>query len=380
MLLPINIFLTVCVCVVVLITRELIYNKTDHFFKKYIGIVYLFGIFIQINIGFIVNYTDLSLHYFYLFPVEIFFLSIIYEFLIAKSHYNKRLSLTYALVSVLLTIIYFAFIYFVPKIESYWTVAQSIKTFFVICIFAQLFKNYIYIGKKYRFKEKQFALRFVSLLIVCFYVIFILVGLLLNQIDIGVVFVSKTVFCILTIMFLSQAIYDYFKVKKELNVQENLFVEVDNATVEIDAESTSLTITDHRVQEKSSVKKYEKSRLKAHEIEKIKLAIDDELIVNKAYLNPDLSLQKLSNKLNITSHNISQVFNLSYQSNFKDYVNKLRCDYAVKLLKDSSEKHIIEIAYESGFNSKTSFYRAFNKNYNVNPTEYKLILDQKKQF
>ena len=51
---------------------------------------------------------------------------------------------------------------------------------------------------------------------------------------------------------------------------------------------------------------------------------------------------------------------------------------AVKLLKDSSEKHIIEIAYESGFNSKTSFYRAFNKNYNVNPTEYKLKLDQKK--
>src|SRR5690606_2663132 len=133
-------------------------------------------------------------------------------------------------------------------------------------------------------------------------------------------------------------------------------------------------ITDHRVQEKSSVKKYEKSRLKAHEIEKIKLAIDDELIVNKAYLNPDLSLQKLSNKLNITSHNISQVFNFSYQSLLNNYVNNVRFDYAVNLLYDSYEKHIIEIAYERWFNSKISLYRAINKNYNVNPTESKLYL------
>src|SRR5690606_18321663 len=78
MLLSIDIFLIVCVCVIVLITRDFIYNKSDSFFRRYIGILYIIGVLIQINIGFVVNHLDINHHYFYLFPVEVFFLIFFY--------------------------------------------------------------------------------------------------------------------------------------------------------------------------------------------------------------------------------------------------------------------------------------------------------------
>lgn len=381
MLLSIDIFLIVCVCVIVLITRDFIYNKSDSFFRRYIGILYIVGVLIQINIGFVVNHLDINHHYFYLFPVEVFFLSMIYEYLIAIPHYNRKLSSIYASSTIFASVLYFGTIGLIPNNESYWLIAQIVKALFVIGVFAYLFKNYIFLFKKYQFKYRNFAFNFVSLLLVCFYFIFILVGLLLNRLDVQVLFFSKSVFTIITLCLIVKAIYDNISTKKQIQSPVMKEAEENQGDESVTTERLpSITVKEAVVSPHVPIKKYEKSRLKAYEIEKIKLAIDDELIVNKAYLNPDLSLQKLSNQLNITSHNISQVFNLSYQSNFKDYVNKLRCKHAVELLQDSNDKHIIEIAYESGFNSKTSFYRAFNKNYNVNPTEYKLILNQKKQF
>ena len=59
------------------------------------------------------------------------------------------------------------------------------------------------------------------------------------------------------------------------------------------------------------------------------------------------------------------MFHKHMNVNLTEYINIARVNYARKLL--SSDKSIAEIAYESGFNSLNSFYRAYKKVYGTPP-------------
>lgn len=56
--------------------------------------------------------------------------------------------------------------------------------------------------------------------------------------------------------------------------------------------------------------------------------------------------------------------------NVSDYVNHLRAEYAVKLMKEKPLLSIEAIAEESGFSSRSTFYRAFYKVFGMTPTQY----------
>ena len=66
------------------------------------------------------------------------------------------------------------------------------------------------------------------------------------------------------------------------------------------------------------------------------------------------------------------MINESFHQNFYDFVNTYRIKESKRLLKDpESEKYkIISIAYDSGFSSKSSFYKAFKKSTGITPGEY----------
>lgn len=91
----------------------------------------------------------------------------------------------------------------------------------------------------------------------------------------------------------------------------------------------------------------------------------------KYYLEPDLSLGKLSDKLEIPSRYLSQIINQYKKQSFYDYINGLRTDHACQLLLNPNGKTIQEIFFESGFNSKTSFNTAFKKHLGLTPSQYK---------
>ena len=93
--------------------------------------------------------------------------------------------------------------------------------------------------------------------------------------------------------------------------------------------------------------------------EKIEKAMRNE----KLYTQPDLSIEKLSAHLDLPEHEVSQVINSSFRMNFFNFVNSYRLEYAMELLRNSSEhkKTMLEIAFESGFNSKSTFYTYFKK-------------------
>lgn len=99
-----------------------------------------------------------------------------------------------------------------------------------------------------------------------------------------------------------------------------------------------------------------------------KLMIEEEL-----YLDPQLSLEVVSTKLDISANYLSQIVNNHSQYSFADYVNTQRIALAKQLLIDPEfNKYTIQsIALETGFNSKSSFYSAFKKATDRTPTAYK---------
>ncbi|MCX7987064.1 MAG: helix-turn-helix domain-containing protein [Bacteroidales bacterium] len=92
----------------------------------------------------------------------------------------------------------------------------------------------------------------------------------------------------------------------------------------------------------------------------------------KPYLDPEINLTKFSSALDACSHNISLTINTRYNMNFFDFINYHRVEDAKKMLTKLDELGItIEaVGYDCGFNSKSSFYRAFKKFTGVTPSEF----------
>ena len=94
---------------------------------------------------------------------------------------------------------------------------------------------------------------------------------------------------------------------------------------------------------------------------------------DKPYLNKNLSLNLLADKLNSRTHIVSYVINTYYNVNFYNYINNFRIDYCKTLLKNPKKQHLsIEgIALEGGFGSKSTFNTLFKKQSGITPTQYK---------
>ena len=93
----------------------------------------------------------------------------------------------------------------------------------------------------------------------------------------------------------------------------------------------------------------------------------------KPWLENDLRLPKLAKIVGTPTHHLSQVINEQFNLNFFDFVNKYRIEEAKKLILDEKTKHFtfLRIAYDVGFNNKTSFNSAFRKHAGMTPTEFR---------
>jgi AraC-like DNA-binding protein len=89
------------------------------------------------------------------------------------------------------------------------------------------------------------------------------------------------------------------------------------------------------------------------------------------YLDPDLTLEKLSNMLQVDSKRLSNFFNAGLSTTFRSYINDRRLGAACRGLLETPDTTILEIAFASGFNSKTSFNTLFIKAYGMSPREYR---------
>ena len=92
----------------------------------------------------------------------------------------------------------------------------------------------------------------------------------------------------------------------------------------------------------------------------------------KPYLNPELTLSDLAEKLKTNTSILSQVINTGFDKNFNDFVNEYRVETFKQKMKTPQYQHytMLAVAFDCGFNSKTTFNRAFKKLTNSMPSEF----------
>ncbi len=91
------------------------------------------------------------------------------------------------------------------------------------------------------------------------------------------------------------------------------------------------------------------------------------------YQNPNITLELVSEELNISSGYLSQIINKVAKKNFSDYINTYRVEEIKKMLVNTEfDKYsLLAIGLEAGFNSKSTFYTVFKKHVGLTPKQYK---------
>ncbi|MEW6367377.1 MAG: helix-turn-helix transcriptional regulator [Acidobacteriota bacterium] len=103
-------------------------------------------------------------------------------------------------------------------------------------------------------------------------------------------------------------------------------------------------------------------------LERLRTLMEEE----ELYLTPSLSVDQLAQKLHIQPRHLSQTINDCAGQSFIDFVNRYRIEEAKRLLKDPEHKRtILEVAYQSGFNSKATFNSAFRKSAGMTPSRFR---------
>jgi len=94
---------------------------------------------------------------------------------------------------------------------------------------------------------------------------------------------------------------------------------------------------------------------------------------NSYYRDAELSLGSLAEKLNLHTHELSRLINTVLKKSFNDFINEYRVRDVISKMQDPAYDHItlLGIAFESGFNSKTTFNRTFRQLTGKSPAEYK---------
>ncbi|MDR1645906.1 MAG: AraC family transcriptional regulator [Tannerellaceae bacterium] len=93
---------------------------------------------------------------------------------------------------------------------------------------------------------------------------------------------------------------------------------------------------------------------------------------SRVFTNPDLNWKSIIQELNTNEVYLRETVKQRFGCTIGDYINELRLNHARVLLVQKSEKYTVEaIAFDSGFNSRRTFYRLFYKQYGLSPSEYR---------
>lgn len=126
-------------------------------------------------------------------------------------------------------------------------------------------------------------------------------------------------------------------------------------------------------EKKSDSKTYSNYGLKDADADSLAQKLQLYMETERPYVNQELCLNDLSKALDIYPHYITQVLNTVFKQNFYDYINSYRIEEVKKQLKDPKKDHItvLAIAFDCGFNSKTTFNRSFKQKTNQTPSAYR---------
>jgi len=121
------------------------------------------------------------------------------------------------------------------------------------------------------------------------------------------------------------------------------------------------------------VRRYAKSGLDEECLREVMARLTELMKADQLYLEADLSLPQLAERMDCSVNHLSQVINAGFGASFYDYVNGYRVRRAADILctGDTGSNAILDVALEVGFNSISTFYAAFKKITGQTPAQYR---------
>jgi AraC-like DNA-binding protein len=125
--------------------------------------------------------------------------------------------------------------------------------------------------------------------------------------------------------------------------------------------------------EKKNGEKYLKSGLKEFQARDYLAKLISYVESNKPYLDRDLSIYDLSKATGIPRHYITQILNEKHKKNLYTFVNEYRVKEVIERFSDPKYNNytILAIAFDAGFNSKTTFNAIFKNQTGLTPSEFR---------
>ncbi len=173
------------------------------------------------------------------------------------------------------------------------------------------------------------------------------------------------------------AIFGYFALRQERAFYRYGYLDGQEAEVPLTAlasdKEPNSRMSDTAVESDSEEPKYSKSSLDGESMDRYFAKLEKAMRGSLLYRKNDLTMDDLAKLTGISRHYISQTINRKTGRNFYGYVNSLRVAEVMAALDDVSRsgKTILELAFDAGFNSKSSFIAHFKESTGVTPSGYR---------
>ncbi len=203
------------------------------------------------------------------------------------------------------------------------------------------------------FTSQRITLNWLKVLAISFYVVYVIVFILGGLKILGNYIPFDPYFVVFAFIALFSMVYSFYGIKQPV-----IFGEV---------------LHNERNGEKKEAEKYSRSGLKDEQAEEYLTILLDYMESEKPYLDGNLTIHDLSQKTGISRHYITQVLNEIYGKNFFTFINEYRTREVIERFSDSRYDHytILAIAFDSGFNSKSTFNSFFKSQTGQTPSKYR---------
>jgi len=293
------------------------------------------------------------------FPLPLFHGVLLYYYVssVTNQFPKKRIVVILHLLPIIVTLLYLIPFFLLPvqqKIEIFKSNGKGYETFQLVLITGVFISGIVYVvwsslllkNHKKRIRDEfsnieEINLGWLQLLVYGLACIWVIVIATQNDIFIHI---GQSIFVILIGFFGIQ--------------QKNIF--------------SSNEIKSKIVADEKEKKKYTSSGLSEEKEEEYYKKLNQLVIQEKIYANPELSLSDLASKLEIHPNYLSQIINNKEGRTFYDYINIYRVEEFKRLiaLPKNQQFTLMSVAYDCGFNSKSSFNRYFKKITNQTPSQY----------
>ena len=118
--------------------------------------------------------------------------------------------------------------------------------------------------------------------------------------------------------------------------------------------------------------KYKTTNIPVAELRKLRKEVDALMEEERLYLNPELKLSDIANRLNTSSYMLSFLFSQHMKTSFYDYINQYRVEsFKQRVRNGETGRYTLDaLATRCGYNSRATFFRNFKKVTGMTPTEY----------